>query len=717
MSVIWITKNELGCDSYVIKCPGTYKLEEDSSFYPKNRENDVAILIDSSNVILDLNGKVLKQSSHKKHKRTDVTGIVVLKHHKNITIVNGFVKDFGQRGIYVQGGNSYVTLQDLTVIKCGYGTLISLFSSSQNKGISQCGIQLGDTKFYELLGLETFKGLLHQIKVKNVSVNENSFGLALGEGSEYLFEDCDFSRNTDYRLIWETVANLNGLFFPKSVLCYGLVYLSNPSVTPPPNFGIKNINFFKCRFNSNVPDASIKNAQGAYCIGCILEVNFSGLKFKNCQFNNNYTLTSETSEYSETCGLLIGAGDGIVIEDCEMSQNFSGNYVAGFNLTGVVPGDNSLPVTKIFQSKGVVLRNCESSNNYITPTVRSLPTPPPYSIKALTSVGFLTRYPMGLTLDKCTAENNYIQLPSNLPDIEGPEVSALCDGVLIYSDRNFPCNFANNLNITYCKFSKNRVIFDCAQQYYNRLSVTSAGIRVYDDLCENIIIKDCVISENLPGINENPYPLSDCANYITAGIDLFNTGEIKTGPSYVTIVNNQIQTNGTFGIYTNLDFTKIEHNNIAYHDNSGVELDNSYFSNVLSNTFLYNDFASVNDTFSALCQPSPNFVGDNKTVKLSDRDAYQVYYCFDEGCIPACPATSNKGTFSAFPTTSDISFSNTEVQKDNNTIPTYTTLCSTPSNSYNFYKISNMDNKEKKDLVKSKNKTLFYRKFRERLFK
>lgn len=134
--------------TYKIKCPGTYILDENISFSPKC--DKVAISIESDNVILNLNGKVLKQST--KCEAAEVNGIVVKTGHKNVTILGsyGLVKGFTQRGIYVEGGNENITLENITVTDCGYGTEVALFNGT--KGLSQSGVQLGDMEFMKAIG-------------------------------------------------------------------------------------------------------------------------------------------------------------------------------------------------------------------------------------------------------------------------------------------------------------------------------------------------------------------------------------------------------------------------------------------------------------------------------------------------------------------------------------------------------------------------------------
>jgi hypothetical protein len=670
--------------TYVIRCPGTYTLKENISFR-SNGTDIAAILIDSSDVILNLNGKVLRQSSRDKNPRFN--GIIVKTGHHNVTILGsyGSIQNFSQRGIYVEGGNDYITIGDetlLTVTGCGYGTPISLFDG--NRGLLQAGVQLGDMEFFAFpaFKLEDFHGVLNHLKVTNLVSSKNCYGLALGEGYKYSFENCDISNNYEYRPLWSVFTSLNAFFRPDAVVCYGLVYFSNPDLTPPPNVGINNIVFKDCKFNNNVADATKVDGGSAYVDAFIMAVNFRGLKIKNCQFNSNETKLNDSGLFNQTRGLVLGEGISTVIEDSEFLNNIGGNYVSGFNQSGLI-ANNSGVMANIFQGKSITLRNCVASGNVAAPTLNAEPTPfPPGLINSITSVGFQIRYPSGLTLIDCVAENNYVTLPSGPAEQAGPTVSALADGIIIYSDPQFPCNFANNIEITGAKLSKNRVLYDPTILFNAGISATSAGIRVYDDLNENIIIQNSVISNNLPGIDEQPYPLSQDGpagpiDYISAGIDLFNapnSGTVKTGPSFVSITNNEIQSNGTYGVFSNLDLTKIQNNRISYHDKAGVWLavglpvveggpdTPAALSSILDNTFVLNGIAVV-DAAVFTDSPSSSLIAGNKAFS---------YQGTDIGYLPNNPPPVATGTLEVFPPRSEFEWTNINIASTS-PAPIYTT--------------------------------------------
>lgn len=617
--------------TYKIKSPGTYTLKENISFNPV--ANDIpAILICASDVVLNLNGKTLKQSPCSKFDR--ITGITVAAGNHNVTILGNYgeVSNFSQRGIYVEGDNKHVTISDNLIISGnGYGTQTAFFDGKNP--LIQCGLQLGDQEFMTALKAGEFHGILEHVKITDVSINNNNIGILLGEGSNYEFNNVDDSNNSESRPMWSYLSSL-GFFIPNSTLCYGLAYFSNPEVTPAPNFGIQNIKFYNCKFNNNVADASVQNLDGAYTDAFIMAVNFKGLKIDQCQFNSNRTVLSETGLYNRTRGLVLGSGFGSVIENSEFNNNVGGNQVVGFNLSGLIANPSGAAVNN-FQAESVTLRQNVASDNVANPVLNALFTFPANDIPAVGAYGFILRYPNGARIVECVGEGNVVRMPD--PGRAVPPVDnffAIADGIFIYSDTNFPNNFSNNIEVESAKLSYNRVVYDNTNLYFTNFYPTSSGLRIYDDLCENVVVRRSVMSNNVPGFNETPNPLP--SNYVAGGVDLFNAiGFPKTGPSYVTLVENVIKSNGTYGVYNNLDRTDIRNNLISDHG-AGVFMDvvicdeavcpqDATRCTVLDNTFTYNFFS----VFDVSNNPSTNAVAGNETVSCAipgEPDTYLVFY-------------------------------------------------------------------------------------------
>lgn len=604
-----------------IKCPGTYKLKEDISFNPKNNVS-AAIVIDSDNVILDLHGKVLKQSS--RNKKTQVTGIVVKTGHKNVTILGsyGVVKNFSQRGIYVEGGNSLLTLGDetrLTISGCGYGTPFAMLDGETS--ILQGGLQLGDSVFFAWNNTGSYHGILENVKVINCSIVKNSVGVCLGEGNNYIFRDCQMNENMDYRLVNPrfTEPNLGSFFKENSVINYGLCYFSNPELPVKPGIpvssGISNIQFQNCSFNLNFADGSKPTngipPKGAYCDGLVMTVNHRNLQIQNCQFNDNKTFFGDNTKgtYSQTRGCVLGSGRNTLIENTVFSGNDGGYEVNGFSQSGLISAENPQKLGRNnFPAVGTVIRNCIASNNTANkPTFK-----PQAKLTQAFVAGFKIQYPAGTLLENCTAESNRVDL-TNYVKTTTDIIYTFAHGIFLFSSPLFCNKFTNNVQVNNCKLSRNRIILPAPEEgkkYPEGYEGNSSGLRVLDDLCENIVIKNCSVSDNKPAFCET-VPNPD--EVFSAGIDLFNElasglEGVKTGPSYVLIHDNDIQSNGTWGVYTNLDNTNIKGNTILNHTN-GVFMTGNWWSSVTDNTLLSNYWAIVDHLQDP---PTSNLVAGNK---------------------------------------------------------------------------------------------------------
>jgi uncharacterized delta-60 repeat protein len=115
----------IGATSYIetftITTPGTYSLVESIGFAGRNNVTTAggscAIYINSSDVVLDLNNQTLYNdsgattASHQK-------GIDIAHNLHNISIKNGNIAGFQDRGIYARSGSSAIRFQNITLSEC-----------------------------------------------------------------------------------------------------------------------------------------------------------------------------------------------------------------------------------------------------------------------------------------------------------------------------------------------------------------------------------------------------------------------------------------------------------------------------------------------------------------------------------------------------------------------------------------------------------------------
>ncbi|MBA2307614.1 hypothetical protein H0W26_05790 [Candidatus Dependentiae bacterium] len=111
---IQIMQADVGKRGYEITAPGIYYLGENIRFSTTSSTMD-AITIKASNVTLDLNGYRIKQIHPKKNN----SGICVSSNLDTVTVINGFIENFGALGIRVLGGSSNLSFASLSILRCG----------------------------------------------------------------------------------------------------------------------------------------------------------------------------------------------------------------------------------------------------------------------------------------------------------------------------------------------------------------------------------------------------------------------------------------------------------------------------------------------------------------------------------------------------------------------------------------------------------------------
>lgn len=642
--VIYITKKdfrECGYDvTYRITSSGNYELAENIKFHPIYNKIS-AISIEAKNVTLDLCGHFLRNVSN----LSQITGIVVKSGHENVTILGtyGSVENFTKSGIYVEGDNKLVTIGDdtrLSITGCGRGTPVAYVDGGE--GVVQCGLQLGDQKYLSLIGVGSFNGPLSDITIRNVIAVGNNTGCYLGEGKNYEFSNCSFSQNSDNRLVWETIVTLGGFYRERSVVAYGLAYFSNPLVTAqdPDQVGINNIVINGCKFNENLADASNPDlaAQGSYCNAFLLTSSFTNLKVKSSQFNKNKSLVEGDSKIDNvTLGLVIGAGVGTVVEDSEFSDNVGGSEVVGCSFSGLAPPVIAGQQRTRTPSESTTVRRCVAARNVGRTSVSS-------PLDRVDVRGFSLKYPSGATMIECVSEDNQVQLDDGNKDL----VSGFCDGIFIFGDRDpdFPNIITNNVEIKSCKISRNRVVNG------GTAGGLSNGIAIVDDLCENVVIRDCVITRNSRDLDE-PGSL----DVLSSGIDAFQRVGIPEFFSYVTVCNNLIQSNGII-----LDN---QPNGVGV-DNSllGTNVEDNKISDQLWGISTLGECGTIVNNRITRCQYAVRDFNGVSTTLVSGNQAYATPCGFDVNYAGPTPTLVEESTLPDFPLKSDRAWANIQINNN-----------------------------------------------------
>ena len=625
--------------TFVIDKPGNYQLVQDIVFDPQT-PGTPAILIQSNNVTVDLNGRVLSQREEKgvpdfaketskklftknkykirKHASLEMSsndaqgmnqdetfpvaqciGIVVEAGSQNINIVgsHGIIEKFTQLGIQVKGGSHDVQLggSQLTVRYCGGGTNKPYTNGDLSHYYYEGGIQIGETHF---LNMQKFPGQNGEIKgltINNVQVDENTIGMWLGNVSNGFIKDSSFSFNKEMR---STANRIFGL--DVDVFCAGVVSLASKKLG---DTGLCNLQFVGCRFNGN--EASTKETgMHAGCRGLLINNIHKSLILKNCSFNGNLTY-SLNGLASDVKGCLIGGGEGTLIEGCEFSGNCGGTVAIGFIQEGKLY--SSKENFTLNPGRSLIIRQCVSANNLVTGT-RGI------RFGGLRQAfGFFLDFPNGVSMVECTAQNNAAIVEEKMQYTEGRAAGLICackmdlDGVMYK---------AANIDIKG---------FHASGQYTNCYSEGSicAGIfMAFAPGMENISIHDSVITSNY-------YP--DIAAPSRNEVGIFLRGDVppKKEQPLVSVENCTISNHRSSGIHISNFCKTVVLNNTISQNKIGVLLQSSPLCSILKNTFLYNDQMAVVDT----SRISTSLIAQNNAFSPGT-SSYDVSYLAPHGSIP-----------------------------------------------------------------------------------
>jgi len=252
--------------SYTIAKPGYYLLTE--TIISETR-NGAIVVIASNDVILDLHGNTITQSSDV----TNVDGIFINNNLTNIVIKHGTIRKTTGNGVEVSSGCSNISLEDITVIECNRTGI--LFNGSAQA----------------LIKNSTLKECL-------VSGTSSTTSHAIGLNLTYctLFKIINSAFNTSKT----TINTFNA---------YGFFGQNNSDV-----------NLSNCVASGNQGETI---ATGFYAFNC------TSLEFQNCiAQENNATDTA----VSESYGFFMDNAKAVTLKNCHAAQNSAINTAAGFRM-------------------------------------------------------------------------------------------------------------------------------------------------------------------------------------------------------------------------------------------------------------------------------------------------------------------------------------------------------------------------------------------------
>jgi|GEM_PF-3051085 len=302
----------------VIKKSGTWCLKDDSSFCPRTA-NQVAITIDASDVILDLNTHRLFQANTV----ANTIAIDIKGGHHNITIQNGTIEKFTRTAInsLIQAnapGLSELKFANLNIHDNGTDPMTQAIAS---------GISLTTTDIPPIVlppSIFYFKNII----IENCHVNRNVFvGIDITQASDIIMSNS------------ETNDNFLATVFPDA-------FIAGTKLRNSKNIRMTNCSGNRTRFTD--PNGSQSNQ-----IEGLRITNCENALVQNCQFNDTF---------GESCILVGGMNSSntrnAIFENVQFNNHSGGSGVAIVN--GVHQSDAANQLT---DANGIKFINCQSNGN------------------------------------------------------------------------------------------------------------------------------------------------------------------------------------------------------------------------------------------------------------------------------------------------------------------------------------------------------------------
>jgi hypothetical protein len=330
--------------------PGYYRLEDNITYNPDDDDATV-IRISASDVILDLNQRILSQDSVSTW--TEVYGIYIDEGLSNVTVNNGIIRGVNGVGIYVSQGCSNIALTDIKLFNCGSGCIVINGTNTypvQNSIIEGCqlaqschcesgdsvlkiaygsNLRVEQTIFYgnhnddhliKIIDLANCHScFFNRIKVLN-NYSSAFIGINLNGVHRCGFSECDMQFNGAMKAQQPMIGYCLGGNGNSNNIFYDCSAVQNSSVGDAYGFSIEGAsmnNFFEeCRVQGNV---------GENVMGFRLNAKEDNKQntFFRCMANNN-----EANEGDADGFYINGSDDGIMIH-CAASFNSGAKSASG----------------------------------------------------------------------------------------------------------------------------------------------------------------------------------------------------------------------------------------------------------------------------------------------------------------------------------------------------------------------------------------------------
>ena len=183
-----------------------------------------ALIISSSNIIVDLNGQTIEFSGNRSQ---TVHGIIIAPGVKNITIKNGTLSNFSGAGIYAQATPdapiTNITLDSVVINGCFNGIMIA---NGNNLILSSCTTSANENPISSTYGISLKNCSAAQINTCNSSYNTNitdcCYGFFCSESKKIIFNNCTaFGNEAEENVIGFYLLSMNYNSYIKSCISNG----------------------------------------------------------------------------------------------------------------------------------------------------------------------------------------------------------------------------------------------------------------------------------------------------------------------------------------------------------------------------------------------------------------------------------------------------------------------------------------------------------------
>lgn len=319
--LIWIHQ---GVYSFVgiINRPGIYKIEDNITYDPTNNNQSI-IMITSSDVILDLNQRILAQKSS--NELTGIQGIDIAQNLSNVTIQNGTIRNVKGTGIKVNPGCKNIVISYINTFSCG------------TRAIDMDGAS-GQLIQDSLIEYCTMAQSCH--------CTSGDVVLRLDYGSNVRIDNC---------MIYNNANNSNSLNLIKLSNCTSC-FVNNVKMLNNSAYAITCLELDsanRCSANNCQAQFNSATGSGQFMIGYMLQGSS----------NTNNILTACSSVQNASVGTCYGFdiranSSGNIFEVCKSNGN-TGTAVAGFRLTGAGTNDQNFFYSCFANNNGSTTGNAD----------------------------------------------------------------------------------------------------------------------------------------------------------------------------------------------------------------------------------------------------------------------------------------------------------------------------------------------------------------------